>query len=295
MTAAVIPLRPVAELDRHLETLDRHLDRCKLADHTVRAYRRQARRFADWLRQNTGHHSDALTDSIGAEGAVTAFRRHLLETGAAPASVNQALAAVGLLMQLAGLRVDVKRARVAPPGAPVALDLPQQRAVERAAARRGPRDAALIATLLGSGARVAECARLTVADVPITARTGEVRLLGKGDQVRTVPLPAEARRRLTEWLDVRGRHPGPLWTGQRGQLTVSGLTQIVLGVGRDAGIPGLRPHQLRHTYATRMRQSGADVATIQALLGHASVNTSARYFRAGEQEKTAAVERAFDQ
>ena len=104
----------------------------------------------------------------------------------------------------------------------------------------------------------------------------------KGDEVRYAPLARRARDLVSEWLDVRGRHPGPIWTGQRGPLTISGVTQVVLAAGEDAGIPGLRPQRARHTFATRLRQGGADPAQVQALLGHASIDTAARYFRAGQ-------------
>ncbi|MEV5710813.1 site-specific integrase [Actinoallomurus sp. NPDC052274] len=167
--------------------------------------------------------------------------------------------------------------------------------MERAAARRGVRDAAIVAVLLYAGARVEECARLELEDVAITARTGTVRLHGKGDEVRTVSLPAIARARIADWLDERGREAGALWTGQRGRLTGSGITQVVvLAVGDDAGITGLRPHRLRHTFGTRLRQGGADPAQVQALLGHSSLDTSARYFRAGTAETAAVVERVFE-
>jgi integrase/recombinase XerC len=85
----------------------------------------------------------------------------------------------------------------------------------------------------------------------------------------------------------------PLWTGQRG-LTDSGITQVVLAAGDDTRVTGLRPHRLRHTFATRLRQGGADPAQVQALLGHASLDTSARYFRAGPAETAAVIERVFN-
>jgi integrase len=69
--------------------------------------------------------------------------------------------------------------------------------------------------------------------------------------------------------------------------------QVVLAAGDDAGIPGLRPHRARHTFATRLRQGGADPAQVQALLGHASIDTAARYFRAGSAENAEVVERVF--
>ena len=124
----------------------------------------------------------------------------------------------------------------------------------RAAAGRGPRDAAIIAVLLDAGARAEECARLDAGDFAVTARTGGIRLRGKGDEVRSVPLSKRARDLISAWLDKRGRHPGPAWPGQRGPLTVSGITEVVLAAGADAGIPGLRPLRCRHTFGTRLRQ-----------------------------------------
>jgi integrase len=111
-------------------------------------------------------------------------------------------------------------------------------------------------------------------------------------QVRTVPLPKVARDALSTWLDERSRQPGPLWLGQRGPLTISGIVQVVLAVGADAGIPGLRPHRLRHSFGTRLRQGGADPAQVQALLGHASIDTSARY--APDQPRTPPSLSVFD-
>jgi integrase len=67
-----------------------------------------------------------------------------------------------------------------------------------------------------------------------------------------------------------------------------------LAVGADVGIPGLRPHRCRQTYGTRLRQGGADSAQVQALLGHASLDTAARYFRSGSAENAAVIERTFD-
>ena len=300
MAARVVMLRPgsgdpLAAAGAALTAVHRYLDRCKLATNTVMAYKRQTRAFAAWLTGRAAEHPDAFADVVGAEAAVTAWGRHLFEDRAKPATVNQALAAVTLMYEQAGLRIAVKRARVPKPGEPDALTAAEQGVVERAAARRGVRDAAVVAVLLYAGARAEECARLESGDVAITARTGTVRLHGKGDEVRTVPLPAIARARLTDWLDQRGREPGPLWTGQRGALTDSGITQVVLAAGHAADIEGLRPHRLRHTFATRLRQGGADPAQVQALLGHASLDTSARYFRAGPAETAAVVERVFDQ
>jgi site-specific recombinase XerD len=298
--AKVTPLRPGTgdvgpAAGQALAAVHRHLDRCKLAPNTVKAYRRQISACTAWLAGHASEHPDAFADLVGAEAAVTAWRRHRLTSKASPATVNQGLAAVTLMYEHSvRLRIQVKRARLSRPGEPDALTPAQQGAVERAAARRGVRDEAIITVLLYAGARVEECGRLDIQDLAITARTGTVRLHGKGDEVRTIPLPKHARTRISAWLDERGAGEGPLWTGQRGRLTDSGITQVVLAAGAGAGIKGLRPHTLRHPYATRLRQGGADPAQIQALLGHASLDTSARYFRAGTTEQAAIIERVFE-
>jgi integrase len=276
-----------------LLAFERHLERAQLAHHTVSAYRRQAEAYLAWW--DPHQHPDAFADQVGAEAAATAWRRHLLaEAKQAPASVNQALAAVSLLYEVGcRIRPKVKRARVPKPGEPSALTRAQEGAARRAADRRSVRDSAIIALLLGCGARVEECARLDLEDVTLTARTGTVRLFGKGDQVRTVPIVAPVPDRLRAWLLEHPGGPG-LWIGKRGRLTVSGITNVVLEVGAAAGARGLRPHRLRHTYATRLREGGADPAQIQALMGHGSLETTARYFRAGAAEVAALVERVLD-
>src|SRR5260370_15737580 len=99
----------------------------------------------------------------------------MLAARSSPATVNQALAAVTLMYEQAGLRIAVKRVRIPRPGEPGALTCQEEAALRRSAARRGPRDAAIIEVLLDTGARVEECARLDAGDFAITPRTGEVR------------------------------------------------------------------------------------------------------------------------
>jgi hypothetical protein len=94
--------RPLAAAEIALSAAYRHLDRCKLATNTVKAYKRQTRAFVTWLAERTADHPDAFADVVGAEAAVTAWRRHLIEGRAKPATVNQALAAVMLMYAHAG-------------------------------------------------------------------------------------------------------------------------------------------------------------------------------------------------
>jgi integrase len=141
-----------------------------------------------WLSQHADEHPSAFTDVAGAEAAVTAWRHQPIGSRCSAATINQALAAVTLMYEhSAQLRTQVRRARAERPGGPLALTLQQQGAVERAAACRGPRDTAIIAVLLYTGARAEECARLDTQDVTITAPAWEVQLHGNGGEVRAVP------------------------------------------------------------------------------------------------------------
>ena len=199
MSGPVVPLHPAADVTMAagsaLTAAHRHLDRCKLSASTVKAYKRQTAAYVNWLAGRSADHGDVFADLVGAEGAVTAWRRHMMSAKASASTVNQALAAVTLMYEQAwGIRIAVKRARVPRPGEPDALT-PAEQGGRRAPRRRGARDAAIVAVLLDAGAGEEECARLDAEDVAITARTGEVRLHGKGDEVRIVPLSKRARDR----------------------------------------------------------------------------------------------------
>jgi integrase/recombinase XerC len=142
-----------------------------------------------------------------------------------------------------------------------------------------------------------------ISNLTITAHTGTARLRGKNDQVRPMPLLAPARERVSAWLparaDLLAAQPrlaeaataggDGLWIGLRGVLTTDGLTDVVLACGNAAELAGLRPFTLRHTYATRLRQQGADPAEIKELLGLKSLDSAIRYFRQGEEELAALI------
>ncbi|MBP2704188.1 tyrosine-type recombinase/integrase [Microbispora sp. RL4-1S] len=160
----------------------------------------------------------------------------------------------------------------------------------------GRRDGALLATLYSTGCRRAELAGLTLADFDPGARSLRVR--GKGDKERLVYLTVEAVERLDLWLAVRGGEPGPLFcpVNKAGRLRLSHMTgqavaDIVSRRLAAAGAARRTPHDFRRTFIGELLDAGVDLATAQALVGHASPATTARYDRRPERRRREAVDR----
>ncbi|GAB3284662.1 tyrosine recombinase XerC [Sinomonas notoginsengisoli] len=144
------------------------------------------------------------------------------------------------------------------------------------------RDLALIEVLYATGVRVGELVGLDVDDVDFERRT--LRVLGKGDKERTVPFGAPAGEALTEWLSARvalaNAHSGAaLFLGRRGaRLGQRQAREVVDRALRGLGDTSARgPHTLRHTAATHLLDGGADLRSVQELLGHASLATTQLY------------------
>jgi len=162
------------------------------------------------------------------------------------------------------------------------------------------RDAAMLELLYGGGLRVSELAGLTLERVNLSAR--EVRVVGKGDKERVVPIGREAMAALRAYLEIRGtlrtkgRAPDPdaLFLGYRGTaLTARAVQDVVRRYGTaGAGRSDLHPHALRHSCATHLLDAGADLRTIQELLGHESLSTTQRYTQIGVDRLMAAYDAA---
>jgi integrase/recombinase XerC len=145
------------------------------------------------------------------------------------------------------------------------------------------RDQALLELLYATGVRVSELCGLDLADVDYSSRV--IRVLGKGGRERVVPFGVPAERALRRWLDegrstlVRPGSPAALLLGARGgRLDQRTARKIVHGaVGAVPGAADTGPHGLRHSAATHLLEGGADLRTVQELLGHATLATTQLY------------------
>ncbi len=145
--------------------------------------------------------------------------------------------------------------------------------------RLGKRDRALFEVLYGAGLRVSEGVGLSLRDVDF--KGGWVTVLGKGSKERTVPLGPPALEALREYLDawqIRGGDQ-PVFVNFRGtRLTTRSVARILhRHLVKIAAARTLSPHGLRHSFATHLLAAGADLRTIQEMLGHAQLSTTQRY------------------
>ncbi|HEY2748791.1 MAG TPA: tyrosine-type recombinase/integrase [Polyangia bacterium] len=148
----------------------------------------------------------------------------------------------------------------------------------KAARTADVREAALFEVMYGCGLRVSECVGLDLGDVE--ADVVRVRA-GKGKKDRVVPLGQKAERAIARWLPERLKLQPvdeALFVNARGRrLTARSVRRFLDAVAQAASLPKTHPHALRHSYATHLLSSGADLRAIQELLGHASLKTTARY------------------
>ena len=168
---------------------------------------------------------------------------------------------------------------------PTVLDQAQAVQVLEHAARhdgspRAIRDATIIEVLYGTAIRVSELCGLDVDDVDAGNRT--LRVVGKGDKERVVPYGIPAQRALDAWLRVRGdladASVRALFVGERGsRIDARVVRAVVRSLTDAAGVPVVAPHALRHSAATHVLEGGADLRSVQELLGHANLATTQRY------------------
>lgn len=274
-----VPAMPDWAYDEVGSYLGRLRDQRGLSPHTVDAYRRDLAQFFDYC-QRAGH------EAIGTPDRRTA-RRYLafLDTlGYSRATTSRKASSIRAFFADAAKRggIDVnpfegvsapKLDKPLPHAIPVRS---MKTAIESIATDDpvGLRDRAIVETLYATGLRVSELASLTTRDMG----SDIIRVTGKGAKVRTVPLGRPARVAVERYLsDGRPHLVGPdggdaLWIGIRGAAMTS--RSLRRSVSRHVAT---FPHALRHSFATHLLEGGADLRTVQDLLGHTDLATTQIY------------------
>ena len=141
------------------------------------------------------------------------------------------------------------------------------------------RDRAMLELFYSSGLRLAELTGLDMRDLDLQA--GQVRVLGKGNKERVLPVGGKACAALQDWLGVRGqlaKEPQALFVGVQGRRIHPSVIRKVLKQAGQVGLgQHLHPHMLRHSFASHMLESSQDLRAVQELLGHANISTTQVY------------------
>ena len=273
---------------------------------TLAAYRRDLGRYETFLR------AKARTVKGVDEAVVLAYVAHLQAQSLAPASVRRGTVTVRSFHRFLadeGTTTRDPTVDLAVPKTPDSLPkaLSEEEIGRLLAAAVGItapdyRDRAILELLYGTGMRISELCGLSLGDLDLD--DSMVRVLGKGSKERILPLGRIAHSAMADWLGPSGRTrlaPGrwarrgdaeAVFLNQRGgRLSRQGAWGVVRGYAQRVGLDDrLHPHVLRHSCATHMLEHGADVRTVQELLGHASLTTTQRYTRVTPER----LRRAYD-
>ena len=258
-----------------------------LAANSISNYRRDLLQFCSFLDGHGKTVADAVRDDI------RAFLATLYERGMSAKSTARHLIS---LRNLFGFLVEEGRIKIDPTSDIEAPRLEQRLPrylsageVESLLARpdvstpRGLRDKAMLEVLYATGMRVSELVRVRCAD--LESSLGVIRCLGKGNKERLIPVGKSALRAVEAYrqggrasLCKNGNEPFLFLNRQGKPLTRVGFWKILAAYGRQAGFSTpLTPHQVRHSFATHLLERGADLRSIQLMLGHSDISTTQVY------------------
>ncbi len=291
-------------LPEHIQTFLAYLDIQKgYSRATSAAYGTDLEQFQDFLRsrkKSCAHPGDITRSDIHS------FLADLHSSGLSKSSMSRKLSSLrsffGFLLRNKNITQDpclgIKNPKQDRPH-PDFLNVDQALAMMEASLEPSPkalRDMALAELLYGSGLRVSEAVNLNLDDVDHGQKL--VRVMGKGRKERLTPLTGPGSERIRKYvLQRRAFNPDPresaLFLGMRGKrLNRREAARIIDRLARSSGLlQGLSPHGLRHSFATHLLQGGADLRSVQELLGHSRISTTQRYTHLNLDE----VSRVYDQ
>ncbi|ACT59910.1 tyrosine recombinase XerC [Hirschia baltica] len=279
----------------------------RMSEHTIDGYRRDVGNFLGFLVNHLGgeaHVNDLVNLTPSDVRAWLAFRRANDDLQAT--SISRALSAVRAFFKYLDRQLDKPNARiqmVKAPKRPQRLPRPVSQEIAKNLLKEvenqdvepwiAARDAAMVALMYGAGLRISEALSLTDADVP--ARD-ILRIQGKGNKVRLVPLIPAVRDALNVYYEKRpflSDEEGPLFRGVKGKkLNPRIIQKLIEKLRISMGLPDTAtPHALRHSFATHLLANGADLRSIQTLLGHASLS-STQIYTGVEADRLKAIHKA---
>jgi integrase/recombinase XerD len=277
---------------------------------TIAAYRNDLSQLEEFVAGEVEETSEIAWPSVN-QDLVTDYVIHLKSQSYAEATVARKVAAVksffSFLQAEGKLKANPTEALASPK---VGKSLPKPLTVQeidelleqplRRATPEAKRDRAMLELMYATGLRVTELVSLDLADVQLDGERPFVRLVGKGNRERQIPLLEQPAQEVSEYIKyarprlVGERMEPALFVNRRGErLTRQGFWLILKGYAAAAGILGrVTPHTLRHSFATHMLRGGMDIHKVQELLGHANISTTQVYTQVSREHIREAYEKA---
>jgi len=274
----------------YLEAFEMHLRSKDRSENTISCYIRDTLQFIAWYRGKTQYGLDKLIELDGVE-----YKKYLQASDQSVVTINRKLASINVFcrwMLKQGhvkdeIRIEAVRNR----------DVRQYKGLEdkdlwrlrNEIHRQGDRmHIAIIEILIGTGVRVSELVGIRLNDIEISERKGLLRVQGKGNAQRTLPINKDVRRAIQRYLEIRpDSGPEYLFIGQRGALERNSINLILNKYGDRVNVK-VTPHMLRHTVGYRLVKT-TPLTTIQQILGHDNVSTTNIYTLTTQQDMEIAL------
>ncbi len=276
-----------------LNGFELYLKSKEFSDNTVGCYIRDSKSFIEWYTNRTDCGFDKLIELDAIE-----YKKQLLNNNKSVVTANRKIASVNALCKwlyeigINPIEINIKAVKN--------RDARQYKGLEEKGLRklraeihrnRNPLHICIVEVLLGTGLRVSELCGLRLQDIEISERKGSLRVIGKGNINRTLPLNKDVRKAIKDYLAIRPASDNDfLLIGQRGALKRNAINLILKKYGQRVAVE-VTPHRIRHTLGYRLVKSkNTAITTIQQILGHDSIMTTNLYTVTTEQDKVDALE-----
>lgn len=274
----------------YIQGFEAHLRSKDRSENTISCYIRDVMQFIAWYRGKTEYGLDKLIELDGVE-----YKKHLQASNLSIVSINRKLASINVFcrwMLKQGhikeeIRIEAVRNR----------DVRQYKGLEdkdlwklrNEIHRHGNRmHIAIIEILIGTGIRVSELVGIRLQDIEISERKGSLRIQGKGNAQRTLPINKDVRKAIQRYLEIRPECESEfLFIGQRGALERNAINLILKKYGDRVKVE-VTPHMLRHTLGYKLVKT-TPLTTIQQILGHDHVSTTNIYTLTTQQDMEMAL------